>query len=288
MDTVSSPCRCLILIRAKAGSFHRDRHQLLMNQHIPGNIRRADHFAPKWLRVLPCLLAVACIYSCSNSNSVTQPILAGSISGHAYLIDSTGSSETTSNNVTVWLAELPISTPTDSAGGWTLNNVPIGTYEVLATKQGYGTMKWFDEQVTGPGTLYIDPVYIYPAPDCTLFLDSVTTSAGNVNFFGRIEGPSDAAYIQFDVDSDSTTEPGDSHLIQSGVNGGYSIPAQGPWHFQAYQSSFGALPSGTRVFLSVYAYVYNANYDMIYDPSTGQTLPISPSKKSNSLPFIIP
>jgi outer membrane lipoprotein-sorting protein len=202
-------------------------------------------------------------------------------------------SETISNGATVWLAESPIHTQTDSDGSWTLNNVPIGSYEVLATKPGYGTMKWFQEQVTGPGTLYIDPIYLYSTPDCSLFLDSVTrfvdseaTNENQVNFFGRIKGLEQIIYLEADVDSDSTAQPGDPHLLQTNASDGSEIQDEGPWHFSLSQSVFSALAPGTKVFLSVYA--YDDNSYTIYDPSSGQTLPVSPSKKSNSIPFTIP
>ena len=257
-----------------------------MNQLTLGSSLKAFRIARKDLHIHLCWFVLACACSCSNSNTLTQPILTGNLSGHIYLVDSTFS-QISSGGVTVSLAEIQRSTKTDSSGSWTMSNIQIGNYEVIATKPGFGTMKWFQEQVLGPGTLYINPTYIYQAPSCTLFLDSVTSN-GLINFFGRIEGFKSVLYIQFDVDSDSTTEPGEPHLIGTAANNGKEIQDEGQWNFQVNKSAFGTLQSGTKVFLSVYAYPYNSNDYTMYDPVSQQFLPVSPSKKSNSILFTVP
>jgi hypothetical protein len=223
-------------------------------------------------------------WSCSNSNSPTISE-AGSIAGHLYVPDSMGLSSPMAG-IEVSIPSLSRSTATDASGAWRFDNLPVGNYDLTATMQGYGTMKWFDEHVVGPGIFYLDPVTIPPLPRCQLILDSVefvgAHSQRTLMCFGRVSLPMDIGLIHLLVDTDSTAQPNESHLLP--IQDGSSAQDNGLWNFSALPGELASLAPGTKVFLSVFG---DGGTDF-YNLESNQWLPISPSKKSNVISFTIP
>lgn len=222
--------------------------------------------------------------ACSSTTGTNAPDERGTLEGYVRLVDTTGVG-TSSNDVTISIPLLGVTTRTDSVGQWTMSGVPIGTYEIEATKQAYGRMKWFNVPVTGPGTYYLQTVTMFPVPAWHLSLDSIQPTAdGGVQLFGMISEAKSWSYIWLSIDADSNTLPNSAHLIQDGPS--YNFQGTGPhWRFSASGSLFKGLLSGRKVFLSVFG---NRGEQDFFDPGIGQSLPVSPSQKSNSISFIIP
>ncbi|MDP4198100.1 MAG: carboxypeptidase-like regulatory domain-containing protein [Bacteroidota bacterium] len=252
-----------------------------MKPTIRGNMYFVRSF---FLLVVGGLLAMACTHVSENS----APDEKGTLSGHVQLLDSV-SYPTRSDSVTITIPALAATCLTDPSGQWRINNIPIGTYEVDATRPGYGTMKWFDIHVTGPGTYFLSPVTIGPTPRYHLYIDSVRVggpaSQKTLDIFGRIDNYHESCYIYPVLDVDSNLFPNMPHYTQYGL--GSEVQSEGTWKYSVSVSQLWTLSSGAKVFLSVFG---NTGYQPtdFYDPSSGQMLPISPSQKSNSLPFIVP
>lgn len=253
-----------------------------MRQPFPGNPQantdRRRH-SVLWMFVSSILAA-----ACSSITGTIEPDESGVLSGYVRLMD-TAIVGTHSEGVVVSIPSLGSTARTDSTGQWTMTGMPIGTYEVEATKQGYGRMKWFDVHVTGPGTYYLQTVTMYPTPTWHLYLDSISSNArGGINLFGTTTEPNNWSKICLCVDLDSNTLPSSSHLMQYGP----SFYFQGTgrhWTYFVAASQFKNLTSGQKVYLSVFGNRGERDY---LDPASWQTLPVSPSEKSNSLPYIIP
>ncbi len=223
--------------------------------------------------------------SCSNPSSPVSPI-EGSIAGHIALLDSAG--YVSPLGVSVSIPSLNLYSMTDSSGEWHFDNLPIGSYDLVATKQGYGTMKWFEEHVVGPGTLYISSVAIPQIPGCTVTLDSIkydsVRGVATIDCFGAVSGLVNVGNIYIVIDGDSITTLNGTHLFWDA--GEAEAVWNGPWSISIPPQVRNALASGTRIYVSAY-WVANSS-SFYYDPVESQIVPISPSKISNAVPFIIP
>ena len=234
------------------------------------------------VRLLVLLISAVSI-SCKNGVPIESVKPTGVLAGHVYLFNFSGQSLPT-GGAEITISGKAFKTLSNYKGEWFIDSLPIGNYEVVATKEGYGTMRWYNQQITGPGTLYVPPVTIFPTPTCTITLTSVKYEAGGVRIYGDAEGTDSVAGANLDLDFDSITPPGAPHALHSPIS--MELLSDGPWDMLLEPRQFKELASHTRVFASCYS-IYGAGFDFT-DPLTGQTLPVSPGPKSNALPITIP
>jgi hypothetical protein len=224
--------------------------------------------------------------SCGDTNSTNRnPGLTGNIAGYIYLADTSGL-QRGSAGITLSIASTQYSTMTDSSGKWTFNNLPIGTYDIRASKPGYGKMHWFGIKVTGFGTYYVPSTILGEIPSYEIILDSARAQANGspgIYLFGRVIGLNQSTDGHLCIDIDSTIQPDEPHLVQPVSVAELQSTV---WSCNIDRYRLQGVSSGTRVFLSMYG-GSSGGYEY-YHPTSGQKLPINPSKKSNSLPFIIP
>jgi hypothetical protein len=233
---------------------------------------------------LSLLLIATLLVSCGSQGS-NAPLLSGNFGGHVYVVDSFGAKMRGDPGVIVSIPQIHRSTRTDFSGAWSIEDLVIGSYDIFATKPGYGTMKWFEQKVVGPGTYYCAIPALGPIPKCSVTLDSVVQIKGQITLFGSVSNNDFGASLTFTVDEDSMTLPNEPHLtVQPGVSANISNGITN-WSLNLSPSIFYKLVKGKRVYFSVYPYIYGTEFQ--YRGSM-QWLPIAPGKKSNSLPFIIP
>jgi hypothetical protein len=80
--------------------------------------------------------------------------LKGRLHGKALLYDFGGYAPNHSG-ITVHFDSTPYSTVTGDSGRWTMDSLPTGTYDMVFSKEGYGTYWLFGVQFVGGGDVYM-------------------------------------------------------------------------------------------------------------------------------------
>jgi hypothetical protein len=92
------------------------------------------------------LLILACNKS-GNQHSITVPDVIqaekrrANITGSLRLFDIDGKAIDDASGVTVTIDQTNVSTQTNSAGKWTLDSIPFGTYDLTLSKPGFGSSR---------------------------------------------------------------------------------------------------------------------------------------------------
>src|SRR5688572_10492567 len=122
------------------------------------------------LYVFALLLAVVFLCGCSEdpATSTTTTSGLGTLVGKVYVCDPFGEWTVNHAGVTLELEGTNLRAVSDTAGIWTIHNIPPGTYILLIKKDGYVTNKEFNIIIPGKGTLYMNAnggyVIIMPEP----------------------------------------------------------------------------------------------------------------------------
>jgi len=204
-------------------------------------------------------------YGCRDHSS--SPEGNGSIVGRIILFDSSQNILSDYSGIKVTIDGSTRTTLTDSSGYWQFSNLDEGTYNVTATKEGFGTYHWY-EQMINNGRVDVATVALARMPDKT---PSVTAATWNLNFpeptivfSGDYDGAPDLEVAAY-CDLDSTTLPSDSHLaiFTATSNSGGQIFSFGRTDLLAA----GARP-GQTLYLSVsYVFVKGLGYRNGYNTS---------------------
>jgi hypothetical protein len=111
----------------------------------------------------------------------------------------------------VYLDNTNFRTTTNVDGSWSIENVPEGQYDVTATKAGFGTFHWYEQNVVG-GRNDLSTAAIARMPNAKPD-PTVPTFAGVTLSFGLSWGsnPRHQAIAAF-IDFDSTVEPSAPHF----------------------------------------------------------------------------
>lgn len=92
------------------------------------------------------LLILACNKT-SNQHSITVPDVIqaekrrANITGSIRLFDMDGKAMVDGSGATVTIDQTNVSTQTNSAGKWTLDSIPFGTYDLTISKPGFGSSR---------------------------------------------------------------------------------------------------------------------------------------------------
>ena len=97
--------------------------------------------------------------------------------GSVKLLSEDNSFEINKNLVLVRLEGTGYETLTDTAGKWTLNLIPQGTYTIVYSKPGYSTAKRFSVRCDGIYPVIVSPMTLAQIPTHTI--DSMSTSIEN-------------------------------------------------------------------------------------------------------------
>ncbi len=226
------------------------------------------------------VIAVAVLAWMGGCKTTTSPGTTGSFAGRVALIDSTQLVLSNFSGITVSIDGTSISTTTDSSGRWEINAVPEGLYSISATKSGFGTFHWYEQQMVG-GRLDLTPAGIAQMPSFTpvitkAYFDGLTLGY-NVQAFGSIP------YFAMYCDLDSNTQPSDAHLLTDQYDDGY-------FTYDALRSA-GAY-SGETIYVSSSS-VFNDDHPdgfafSFFDPVHNETRFSSTGPKSNVIAVTMP
>ena len=153
------------------------------------------------------------IGSCRNT---TSPQGSGTIAGRVILFDSTGAIFTDFSGIHVSIDGTPMSIVTDSSGDWQFSSVSNGTYNVTASKPGFGTYHWYEQNINN-GRIDEGTAALAQMPSYTPIISGASFGTDGDGVGEDILG----AYSQLPVginvagycDLDSNTQPTDAHLM---------------------------------------------------------------------------
>lgn len=153
----------------------------------------------------------------SGCHTSTSPQGSGTIAGRVILFDSTGTVLTDFSGIYVSVDVTPMSMVTDPSGDWQFSGLSDGIYDVTATKAGFGTYHWYEQDVAagrvGEPTAALSQMSSYTPIVAGVTINSRILS---VDILGYSQFPSGlplGANIAGYCDLDSNVAPSDSHLL---------------------------------------------------------------------------
>ena len=230
----------------------------------------------KNISILLVLAALACSAGCKTT---TSPTASGSFAGRVLLFDSTGTALPNFSGTTVVLDGTTFSTTTDATGQWQISGVPEGQYNVTASKPGFGTFHWYEQQIID-GRLDLGAAVIVNMPiDKPVLMNASAILGGTLSANGQTAGPMQTLVI--DCDLDSTTLPSEPHL------------ATGLGYISINNLRAAGAVSGKTLYISISA-VYNGTYyqdefvTYFFDPTHNEFRWASTGPKSNVIAVTMP
>jgi hypothetical protein len=117
------------------------------------------------------IFAVLLAFGIFGCHTNQPPEIVGSFAGKIVLYDSTGTILSNYSGVKIKSDSSTFdSTATDSLGQWRINNVSDGSYNITASKSGFGTYHWYQQAMSG-GTNNLQEAAIAQAPNITANLN---------------------------------------------------------------------------------------------------------------------
>ena len=168
------------------------------------------------------LLTLALIGLNSCSEHGISPNSGGMIAGHVALFDSTNAALPDFSGTTVSIDGTDRTALTDSVGHFAFTDLPEGTYNVTATKAGFGTFHWFQQEVSGSEIDLATGAIArmgYFAPHLSFAGWGGGELTTSVNDSGAPRSYTTWVYC----DIDSTTPPAGTHLMVSYTSSYFSI-----------------------------------------------------------------
>lgn len=144
---------------------------------------------------LPIIIVISIILSCigcMDSRVISPDELPGSqLRGSVRLLSEDNSFAINKNLVLVKLEGTGFETLTDTAGRWTLNLIPKGTYTILYSKPGYSNVKRFSVRSDGAMPVIVNPITLVQIPPFTVDSISLVIKNDSLEIVCRINQISD-------------------------------------------------------------------------------------------------
>ena len=94
------------------------------------------------------LVAVGCVAGCRSSVESVESTVGGTIEGSIFLMDDPSHVQSDCSGTIVTCEGTRYSAITDSSGHWSISGLPSGSYNITATKQDYGSYRWYNQRVS--------------------------------------------------------------------------------------------------------------------------------------------
>jgi hypothetical protein len=156
-------------------------------------------------------ITLSAVFALNCRTITTSPPSTGSIAGRVILYDSNQTIMTDFSGIHVSIDGTSKSMVTDSTGNWLFSGLAGGMYDVTASKTGYGTYHWYQQNV-GDGRVYELSAALATLPTFTPVIsdphiDGSGFSASLCGYGVPLLG------IACYCDVDSNVQPSDSHLM---------------------------------------------------------------------------
>jgi hypothetical protein len=154
-------------------------------------------------RICPLLLALILLGACKNTTTVVESET-GTLQGNVALVTALGDTLPNYAGVTIKIQGTSFEATSNATGGWEMDNVPAGIYNVLLSKPGFDTLTIPQYEFSGAGTSYLVNTGIQALPmDSLVFTVTNTTEdstasnyLGLLSMSGYVSGPDSAVLVQ--------------------------------------------------------------------------------------------
>ena len=145
-----------------------------------------------FLHITIVISSILSSMGCMDSRVISPDELPGSqLRGSVRLLSEDNSFAINKNLVLVKLEGTGFETFTDTAGRWTLNLIPKGTYTILYSKPGYSNVKRFSVRSDGAMPVIVNPITLVQIPPFTVDSISLVIQSDSLEIFCRINQISD-------------------------------------------------------------------------------------------------
>ena len=232
------------------------------------------------------LSSIMLLSSCKNSIAPTEPNskLNGNLWGIVNLIQENHANNPSSEGVSVTIEGTTLSTTTDSIGYWRFTNLKSGVYNIMFSKQGYGTTKLIKYNFVPSDTMNSLYNMLFQIPDYYISVLHATELRDSIEVSGKIsENTNYSRYAMLFYSLDSTVDYNNYNLEE------YLIlyPDSSTFDFTVTKNLLhdSGLQSGSIVYLAAYTYTGLTAYT---DSVSGKLVYTSFSHKSTKVSFIAP
>jgi hypothetical protein len=230
------------------------------------------------------IVIVAVFVSSCHTATEPQRVLPGTVVGHVVIDDTMGfmssAFSASYSGIVVRIEGSSFLTTTDSLGFWKIENIPAGTYNISATKNGFGLDRMCGVVISGPGITDLRIVRSFRLNERvhwtpTLYRDSGSNSLA---FFAGIWGLG----VDYVVDrrSDVRAEDSHSYIVDPATFCEDECSVNENDLFNA------GFERGQTVYVSAIA--NGAPKNRYWDSETGGWKIVNPGLKSNVIAVVLP
>ena len=247
-------------------------------------------FRPFAKAVIPVLFGLWLELSSSGCRMATAPEGSGSIAGRVALFDSTDVSLSDFFGTTVSIDHTSLSTTTDPSGYWMIDSIPNGVHDITATKPGFGTFHWYEQNVNN-GKTDLRTAAIARMTQVHYTLKRLMW------MYGALFPVIDSSENQWPYraiaycDLDSNVQPSDAHLA---ISIGFVTGGSGPDYFSIDDLRAAGARPGQTLYISMSTIFdessgqSNGFEASFFDPVHNQTRWASTGQKSNVIAVTMP
>ncbi len=189
--------------------------------------------------ILSVLLALALLGACKTTTTVVGNSDTGTLQGSVALITALGDTLPNYAGATIQIQGTQFHATSNATGGWEIDNVPAGIYNVVLTKPGFDTLIIPQYEFSGVGTSFLMNTGIQALlTDSLVFTVTNTTEdstqgryEGVLTWTGYVSGPDSLALVQgvIDASGDGISQPVQIVLINGKISNtnaavGYNEP----------------------------------------------------------------
>jgi hypothetical protein len=240
-----------------------------------------------------CLSLIA-IIGCTGIQGPAGPVLTGNLTGFVILHDEYGNDLSDHAGVLIQVSGTNHSATTDVDGKWTIWGLTTGTYDLIFSKQGFGTHTEPSFQFVGGGTKYTYTDYLSQLPSyhvTSIALDSIDSNY--IHISATLSAPGMAGeyrdlvfFIGLTPAVDCSTANYLTVDVDSYHDAGLDSVSADLW---LHSSKLEKQNSGTTIYIVAYGCSHPYYFGYHTDVNTGKYVyTCLSSVPSNTLPVILP
>lgn len=196
--------------------------------------------------------------------STTEEPISGNIVGFISLTNKDGVIEPDRSGVQAKLTDLNVSVVSNNQGRMEMANIPLGTYDIIFEKEGYGTFKIFDYQFLGGNVPALLPlIEVNELPSIPIEHIDVSINADFLNVKTTMplltDKKDNIGVLVFVSDSANVSSTDYDHFFDTSVSNNNLAPTCSS--IQTARLQYG---SGQRVYVAVY--IRNTSGFSYFDP----------------------
>lgn len=229
---------------------------------------------------------------CVGEKGPTGPPITGSLRGFVDLRNANGYEQEDKSGVLISVEGTPHNAISSDSGVWTLENLPIGTYNIRAEKQGYATAWRYGVTFIGNGTGFFGTFGMTAKPLFEMSNLEGTTRRDTIRLrwdvsYRGIEG--DTRMAMFFVGADSSVNETDyraAFALDFDASWPGTIWRLRPHYYTSWLKPFA---SGDTIHLAAYPAPRFYYYSAYVDPNTGRSVfPALGNICPNKITIVIP